>query len=263
MELSGKRVLITGGSSGIGLELARALVGRGARAVITGRRQEAIDDAVDAIGGDVRGLAADVATAAGRAATIAFVQERLGGLDILVNNAGGVRAGRLETTSEDEIRQMIEVNLAAPILLTRLAVPLLRKSHDALLINVSSGIAQVGLPFYATYAAVKAGVAHFGEAIRREWAGEGIGVLTVYPTATDTPMMATSGMHSPGGRESASDVAREVIDAIVEGHRDVVRGDAERQRMTRVNRDDPAAVDTMLYDAKATLEQAARDHSAL
>jgi short-subunit dehydrogenase len=74
---------------------------------------------------------------------------------------------------------MIAVNLAGPILLTRSALPALEASGEGLIVNISSGIALVGFFFYSPYAAVKAGIAHFGEALRGELAGEGIGVLMV------------------------------------------------------------------------------------
>jgi len=215
------------------------------------------------LGGSVLAIPGDVADPTHRTQAIARTKDVLGGLDILVNNAGGVRAGRLEATSEDEIRQMIDVDLLAPILLTRAALPLLRASGDALIVNVSSSIALVELPFYATYAAAKAGIAHFGVSLRRELAGEGIAVLAVYPTATDTPMMQTSGLAKDGGRESAADVAAAVLDAIASGALQVVRGDKDRLAMVDLNKTDPAAVDAALGKQKDALEDAARDHSAL
>ena len=181
MDMAGKRALVTGGSSGIGLEIARVLVGRGARVVVTGRRAEQVQLATHTLGaGDaVIGVAADVVTGEGRRASLDAALGVLGGLDILVNNAGGMRGGRLEAVSEDEIGRMIDVNLVAPILLTRLALPSLRSSGDAVVVNVSSAIAQVGIPFYAAYAAAKAGIAQFGESLRRELDGEGVHVLAV------------------------------------------------------------------------------------
>src|SRR3546814_4653331 len=87
---------------------------------------------------------------------------------------------------------MIDVNLVAPIHLTRAALPALRQSGDAMVVNIASGIALVGAPFYATYAAAKAGVAGFGESLRRELKGEGVHVLTAFPGGTDTPMMKSN-----------------------------------------------------------------------
>ena len=98
MKIEGKRVLITGGSSGIGLALAHAFLSRGANVVVTGRRPDALAHALRALketAPSVSSIAADVTTPDGRAATIAQAFAALGGLDILVNNAGGVRAGCL------------------------------------------------------------------------------------------------------------------------------------------------------------------------
>jgi NAD(P)-dependent dehydrogenase (short-subunit alcohol dehydrogenase family) len=153
MNINGKRVLITGGSSGIGLAIAHALLAKGAKLVITGRRADTLAKAVQELqqtGSPVYSVTADVATPEGRATTIKRALDRLGGLDILVNNAGGVRAGRLENTPEAELQAMIDVDLVAPILLTRAALPALRASGEAMVVNVASGIALIGVPFYAT-----------------------------------------------------------------------------------------------------------------
>src|ERR1700722_8568325 len=129
MKLEGKRALITGGTSGIGLATAAAVMAKGAKVFITGRRQDRLSMALERLragGGHADGLTADVATEQGRALTLKGCTEALGGVDILINNAGGVRAGRLEDTTEAEIATMIAVDLLAPILLTRAALPQLR-----------------------------------------------------------------------------------------------------------------------------------------
>lgn len=268
MDIKGKRIVITGGSSGIGLATAQALGAKGARLLLTARRSGPLDDAVAqlrAAGVDAYGAAADVATGDGRAATIAAALDRLGGLDVLVNNAGGVRAGRLEDTSEAEIRAMIEVDLLAPILLTRAALPELRRSGQGLVVNVASGIALSGMPFYATYAAAKAGLARFGEALRRELKGEGVHLLTAYPGATDTPMMATSqaGPEVGFNKEPASAVAAAIVGGIEVDAMEVVRGGDARAAMITLNRENPAALDERFLGLKPALERAVRDHAAL
>ena len=91
---------------------------------------------------------------------------------------------------------------------------------------------------------------------------DGIRVLTLYPTATDTPMMATSGMNRFGGREAAADVAREVVEAVVQERLEVVRGGQERLDMVRRNRTDPEMVDAELRPMLSAMEEAARNHSA-
>lgn len=268
MNIEGKRVLITGGSSGIGLALARAFLAKGAKVAISGRRPDALAEAVEALrrtSSSIWSVAADVATPDGRAATLKQALDVLGGLDILVNNAGGVRAGRLEHTSEADLQAMIDVDLVAPIMLTRATLPALRASGDAVIVNVASGIALVGAPFYATYAATKAGLARFGEALRRELKGEGIHVLTAYPGGTDTPMMKSNraGPELGFSREPASDVADAVIGGIETGAFEVIRGGEARVRMVALNRDDPAAIDERFLGLKPALEDAVKDHSAL
>jgi short-subunit dehydrogenase len=268
MKLEGKRVLITGGSSGIGFALAQALLAKRAKLVITGRRPAVLCAAVEELrtgGGSVAAIAADVGTEEGRTLTLAQALDALGGLDILINNAGGVRAGRLEATSQREIEAMLNVDLVAPILLTRAALPSLRAGGDAMVVNVTSGIALIGAPFYATYAAAKAGLARFGEALRRELKGEGVHVLTVYPGGTDTPMMKTNraGPELGFAREPASAVAEATIEGIEADAFEVVRGGEARAQMIGLNRDNPAAIDERMLAIKPALEDAVKDHSAL
>ncbi|WP_426440459.1 SDR family NAD(P)-dependent oxidoreductase [Bradyrhizobium genosp. P] len=268
MHLKGKRVLITGGSSGIGLSLAEAMLAGGAKVVISGRRSDALKAAIDELrksGGSVDDVAADIGTEQGRGTALAFALQKLGGLDMLVNNAGGVRAGRLEDTTEAEIRTMIEVDLVAPIMLTRAALPALRASNDSMVVNIASGIALVAAPFYATYAGVKGGLAKFGEALRRELKGEGVHVMTVYPGATDTPMMASNRAGPELGftREPAAAVAEAIIAGIEENAFEVIRGGEARAKMIALNREDPAVLDKRFLDLKPALSEAVRDHSAL
>ncbi len=268
MNLQGKRVLITGGSSGIGLALARILLTKGAKVGISGRRPQFLATAaadLRSAGDQGWSIAADVGTAEGRATTLQKARDALGGLDILINNAGGVRAGRLEATSEAEIEAMVTVDLLAPILLTRAALPALRASGDAVVVNVTSGIALLGAPFYTTYAAVKAGLARFGEALRRELKGEGVHVLTAYPSGTDTPMMKSNraGPELGFGREPASEVAAAIVAGIETGAFEVIRGGEARAQMIALNRENPAAVDERFLALKPALEAAVKDHAAL
>ena len=134
-----------------------------------------------------------------------------------------------------------------------------------MVVNVTSGIALIGAPFYTTYAAVKAGLARFGEALRRELKGEGIHVLTAYPGGTDTPMMKSNraGPELGFSREPASAVADAIIEGIEADAFEVIRGGETRAKMIALNRDDPAAVDERFLGLKPALEDAVKDHSAL
>ena len=195
----------------------------------------------------------------------AAAQDHFGGIDALVNNAGNVRAGLLDAIEESEVVAQIALNLTAPILLTRAALPALRAGGQGLVVSVSSGIGLVGLPFYATYAATKAGIAHFVEVLRRELYGEGVHVLTVYPGATTTPMMASSSAGPEHGfqYESPDDVAAATVAGMVDGSLAVIRGGERRRRMVDLNRTDPGALDRQIATGKAELEKAVSGHSSL
>jgi short-subunit dehydrogenase len=118
-------------------------------------------------------------------------------------------------------------------------------------------------PFLHTLCGGEGGHRTFWEALRREVAAEGIRVLTICPTATETPMMATSGMNPAGGRDTPEAVARESIEAIIDGRLEVIRGGADRKEMVKLNRNDPIAIDDVLRPLRASMEEASRNHSAL
>src|SRR3546814_6864822 len=118
MNVQGKKVLITGGSSGIGLAVATELVRKGARVFIVGRRAGVVGEAIEllrAAGGQADGTDADVGTTEGRDRALATARASMGGVDILINSAGGVRAGRLEDRSEEhtsELQSLMRISYA-------------------------------------------------------------------------------------------------------------------------------------------------------
>ena len=268
MDLHDRSIILTGAGTGIGRALALQLAEQAPRLTLVGRRAEPLEEVAAQVrerGGQAFVLPSDLTAPGAPAAVAAATHQQFGGIDVLINNAGNVRAGRLEAIEESEVLAQIALNLAAPVLLTRAALPALRGSGSGLVVNISSGIALIGMPFYATYAATKAGIAHFGEALRRELHGEGVQVLNVYPSATSTPMMASSQAGPEHGFdfESAENVATATIAGIADGSLTVVRGGQTRSQMIALNRDDPAAVDEMLAGRKTQLEQAVAGHSSL
>ncbi len=268
VDLSNKSVLVTGAGSGIGRAAAVALARKGARLTLTGRREEPLEETarlVEEAGGEAQAVPGDVTDLGAREQVVQAAVERFGGLDVLVNNAGSVRAGRLENIDAEEIQSQIEVNLTAPILLTRTALSTLRESGDAAIVNVSSGFGLVGMPFYSPYAATKAGIAHFGEALRRELFGEGVHVMTIYPGATETPMMETNeaGPELGFAYESAEDVAEALVAGLEAGELEVVRGAEDRSAMTQMSREQPRRLDEQVAQMKGDLEAAVANHSSM
>ncbi len=276
MRLNDRKALITGAGSGIGSALALRLADRGARLVLTGRRAEPLRETARLVaerGGTAHVVPADLSEPASASSIVEQAVTALGGLDLLVNNAGNVQAGDLDSISEDDIRMMITVDLLAPILVTRAALPHLRAAAHAAdrtpggvgILNVSSGIALVGLPYYSVYAAAKAGLARFDEALRRELHGTGLLVSTAYPGATDTPMMESNqaGDDLGFGRRPVDEVADEILAGLGEDAIDINTSLPSRRGMQELNRTDPLAVDEKLAPLLPHLRESVRQHRAM
>ena len=268
MKLEGSSILITGAGTGIGRELALLLARRGARLTLTGRRVEPLHEAAALAGnagGEARVVTGDVREEAHRREALDTALAAYGGLEVLINNAGNVAAGRLEATDEADIRAMLDVNLLAPILLTRAALPHLRKSGDGMVVNIASGMGLIGMPFYSVYCATKAGLARFAEALRRELKGEGIHVLTAFPAATETPMMATSGVGPATGvtRERPEAVAAAIVQGMQQDAQHVISGGESRLQQIATNNANPEVLDEQLAARKPTLEAAVKRHRSI
>jgi NAD(P)-dependent dehydrogenase (short-subunit alcohol dehydrogenase family) len=180
MNLKNKKVLVTGGGSGIGKALAQAFGKAGASHVaLVGRTVRKLQDVAETLSCKTLVVEADIARSGDRRRMVDTVAKELGGLDVLVNCAGIVSAGSLEKVSDDDVVAMIAINLTGLILTTKGFLPALKRSDEAAIVNVSSGIGMVGMPFYSVYAAAKGGVAKFSESLRRELTGTSVRVLTL------------------------------------------------------------------------------------
>ncbi len=194
MEDLGKtRHVVTGGSSGIGLAVARRLVGAGAQVCLVARRPEPLEAAARELGERAWAHACDVADAAAAAGLAAAVVERWGGLDGLVNNAGLAPMATLDETDPETWDRAFAVNVRAPYLLCRA----LRRAFDAAgggaVVNVSSTLAEKAIPGMAAYNAAKAALNQLTRSLALEWA-PAIRVNAVMPAVVDTPIHATRGL---------------------------------------------------------------------
>ena len=269
LDLLNRHGIITGAGQGIGRGLAVEFGSRGAHLLLVGRKEStlvATARLVEAAGGTAEVFAQDL-TLPSSVDRVSEAIESWPTVDLLVNNAGNVRAGRLELTSEADIRSMIDLNLVAPVLLTRALLPRLRAGadRDSIVLNISSGIALVGMPFYSVSAATKAGLARFGESLRRELTGLGVHVATVYPGATDTDMMSSqNAAASPGWeRRSLDDVIADVLAGLEAGDHEINTAPEGRRGMQELNVSDPMAVDAAMAPGLADLESAVRDHRSI
>jgi short-subunit dehydrogenase len=270
VDLTNRRGIITGAGQGIGRALALEFGRRGGHLLLVGRQWETLTETarlVAAEGGTTEVMVEDL-TQPGAAERIAHTVATWSTVDLLVNNAGNVRAGRLELTSDADVHSMIDLNLTAPILLTKTLLPVLRRSGEgrgSILLNIASGIALVGMPFYSVYAATKAGLSQFGESLRRELTGAGVHVATVYPGATDTAMMTSqaAGAELGWGRRPLGDVITDLMVALEAGEHEINTAPEGRRDMQQLNITDTMAVDAALAPSLEALELAVRDHRSI
>jgi 2-keto-3-deoxy-L-fuconate dehydrogenase len=179
-EFEGLSALVTGGSSGIGLATARLLAARGARVAI-------LDPQPPPQFAELFHVAADVTDDASIRSAVDTVVARFGGLDILVNNAGIGAQGTVEDNRDDEWRRVIDVNVLGVVRVTRAALPYLRASTHAAVVNTCSTAATVGLPARALYSATKGALLSLTLAMAADHVREGIRVNAVNPGTADTP----------------------------------------------------------------------------
>ncbi len=189
--LDGRKVLITGASSGIGEATATAIVAAGGAVALGARRKDRLEDlaaSLTANGGTAVAIEADVADESQANALVAQANAELGGLDGLINNAGVMLLGLIQGAETEEWRRMIDVNLLGLLYCTHAAVPVMRDGGGGDIVNVSSVAGRTAAMGTAVYNMTKWGVTGFSEALRQEGAHIGIRVTCVEPGFVDTEL---------------------------------------------------------------------------
>jgi 2-keto-3-deoxy-L-fuconate dehydrogenase len=176
-ELSGLAAVVTGGGSGIGLATARLLAQRGARVAVLDLKP----------GEEFTGLRADVTDDRSVRLAVGQAAESLGGIDILVNNAGIGAVGTVADNPDEQWHRVFDVNVVGMVRVTRAALPYLRRSPHAAIVNTCSIAATAGLPARALYSATKGAVLSLTLAMAADHIHEGIRVNCVNPGTADTP----------------------------------------------------------------------------
>ncbi len=186
--MDGKRIVVTGGTTGIGRATIKRLAERGARIVTVGRDPDALKQALDSfsgLAGEVHGIAADLGTREGVEALFAEADARLGGLDALVSNAA-LGADPIDAMAEDDWRYVVEVNLVGAMSATRAALE--RFGDQGQVVIVGSISAHIHAPGESVYSATKAGLQAFSETLRKEVAERNIRVGLIEPGTVGTDM---------------------------------------------------------------------------
>ncbi|HDX8369126.1 TPA: SDR family oxidoreductase [Aeromonas dhakensis] len=260
MKLEGKLMLLTGASGGIGEALAQELAAQGAHLLLHGRRAGALERLCKELPHPERHqtVIADLGSPQERARLLLHpaLDE---GLDVLINNAGCNQFAWLEDQSSEQVERQLLLNVEAPIQLTRMLLPRLRK--PAVIMNIGSSFGAIGYAGYSVYCASKFALRGFSEALGRELEGTGIQVLHFAPRATRTrlnseaayEMNAELGTHT----DSPQDVAEEAVIALCNETRRSWLGWPEKL-FVRLNGLLPGLVDRALARQKPIIERYAR-----
>ncbi|SIN59772.1 uncharacterized oxidoreductase [Parasphingorhabdus marina DSM 22363] len=209
MQIAGKRAIVTGGTDGIGLEIARLLQSKGARVLVCGRNAERLEQARKA-GFDA--VSADLSTAEGCAGLLAELQGE--DIDILVNNAG--MAGNFGPDDPLDLNftdKAIFLNLNAPMHLIGSLLPQLKSRPEATIVNVTSGLAIAPRGGGPVYCATKAGLRSFTQALRHNLKDSSVHVVEALPPVVDTNMTAAR----DGNKMSSAECAAQIVAAVESG----------------------------------------------
>ncbi|MEW6776743.1 MAG: SDR family NAD(P)-dependent oxidoreductase [Bdellovibrionota bacterium] len=205
VKLSGLHALITGASSGIGMETALELANAGCNVSVAARRKEeleAVAEKIRAKGKSAHVFPVDLSKPGAAAKLAAEVEQKAGPVDILMNNAGlGGTSTYFVEKPEKEVSDTAMINFVAPIELARKIFPGIVARNRGALISVSSGFGVLPAPSSSAYCASKAAIVMLDECLRLETAGSNVHILTVYPGPVDTPMLRATKASSPLGAQ--------------------------------------------------------------
>ena len=264
---AGQTVWITGASSGIGAALAQAFAQRGARLILSGRRQDALEAVAGSIGGESLLLPFEATDWPRLEAVTDRAWSWRGGVDILVNNAGISQRSLAIDTRPDVYRRLIDTDLLAPIWLTQNLLPRMIERGAGHLVAISSVAGRVGVPLRTGYCAAKHGLLGYFDALRAEVErAYGISITTVLPGSVRTEVAANA-LLADGSRRGTSDVnidagmepaacARKILAAIADGKREIVIAEGVEAVLADRRFTDPERLFDALADEGARLATA-------
>jgi len=251
MDLAGKTALLTGASRGLGPYIARALAERGVHLVLTARSADALEaTARDATEIGVRAIAIpeDVTDPSGRMRLLERAAT-LGPIAILINNAGIEWVCQYTNMSVEEIERMVQTNLVAPLVLSRLVLPDMIARGSGHVVMMSSLGGKKGSPYSATYAATKAGLIEWTSGVREELRGTGVSASVICPGfVSEAGMFAEYGKRAPrlAGESTPEQVAAAVIRAVERDVAEITVNPGPKRLMEVANAISPGAVTWIL-----------------
>ncbi|MBM4089373.1 MAG: SDR family oxidoreductase [Planctomycetes bacterium] len=216
--VKGKSVVITGGSSGFGLETAKMLLARQAKVTITGRNAMRLAAAAKELNhADLLAVQADAVNTADWKQVVQQTIDRFGRIDVLINNHGaGVEIAQVEKLSDETIERILDINLTSVIKGCREVIPAMKANNRGHIINVSSGCARHSWASWATYTAAKAGLVAFTRCLHLEMSAWGGKATSFIPGAARTSFCDAAGIESSwlDGYPSGEDFARTIVHCV-------------------------------------------------
>ncbi|MDH3512829.1 MAG: SDR family oxidoreductase [Gammaproteobacteria bacterium] len=245
MEWDGKRVILTGAAGGIGTILTRLLTERAANCALIDADAAALDALSRALPNAVA-VPADLSGNNGCHEAAQQAINALGGVDVLINLAGLMSFCTYESEDIGRLERLIHVNLLAPMLLVRAALPAMLQQNEGQIVNVGSMFGSIGFAYFAAYSASKFGLRGFSEALRRELADTNVSVTYVSPRAVKTPINTSVIMQMNAATKTIIDepgvAAAKILQAIESGRKEAYLGFPE-SLFARLNGIWPALID--------------------
>ncbi len=189
--MKGRVAIVTGGGTGIGAAAAKLLAANGLDVVLVGRRPEPLEAVRAELGGHALAIAADVGDPAAPTLIVEQTLAAFGRIDVIVNNAAVIRTGPLDSVTRETFEEHYAANVAGPFFLVATALPSLRASEDAAVVNISSSVGSIVKPGTMLYGSTKAALEYLTRAWAYELAEDAIRVNCIAPGPVDTPIHAT------------------------------------------------------------------------
>jgi short-subunit dehydrogenase len=261
MNLQGKRILVTGAAGGIGRLVCLKLVGRGAELLLADRPGEALDTLLAELGGQAVALPTNLLED-GAGERLAADAQATGQIDVVINLAGIMSFRLFQNESADNLQRMWQVNVIAPMQLTRALLPAMIARGSGRIVNIGSIFGSIAFACFTTYSANKFAVRGFSEALRRELEGSGVDVTYIAPRYTKTAINAGAAARMSEALKMNMDepdvVAANILRAIEKDAKDYYIGFPECL-FVRINAILPRLVDGVMRKQNAQIREFARN----